>query len=275
MQYSLSLNKLTKKYRLRKQNVLTSFDMSEESLLQRVGLSRVEAKIYLSLLKSGPTSIRQLAVATNVNRGTVYESIKSLVTTGLVSVKVVGSRSKYSAEGPEKIQQLINDKQRQLRTVEKDVTKLMPELMAYSKATAEEPKVKFYEGDEGVANILRDVLATTGKLDKKEYYVYSSRSLRQYLYRRFPNFTTQRIHDGIFAKVIGVGTGGDPAELSERKIIEDDSFETSSSYNIIYGDKVALISVSSDLTPYGVVIEEPGVAAMQRLLFSRLWNSLK
>ena len=146
--------------------------------------------------------------------------------------------------------------------------------MAYAKATAEEPKVKFYEGDEGVANILRDVLATAGKLDKKEYYVYSSRSLRQYLYRRFPNFTTQRIHDGIFAKVIGVGTGGDPAELSERKIIEDDSYETSSSYNIIYGDKVAMISVSSDLTPYGVVIEEAGVAAMQRLLFGRLWDTL-
>ena len=254
--------------------MLVSFDMSEESLLQRVGLSRVEAKIYLSLLKSGPTSIRQLATATKVNRGTVYESIKSLVTIGLVSVKVVGSRSKYSAESPEKIQQLITEKQGQLKSIERDAKSLMPELMAYAKATAEEPKVRFYEGDEGVANILRDVLATAGRLDKKEYYVYSSRSLRQYLYRRFPNFTTQRIHDGIFAKVIGVGTGGDPAELSERKIIEDDSYETSSSYNIIYGDKVALISVSSDLTPYGVVIEEAGVAAMQRLLFNRLWRTL-
>ena len=248
--------------------------MSDESLLQRVGLSRVEAKIYLSLLKGGPTSIRQLAAVTKVNRGTVYESIKSLVTIGLVSVKVVGSRSKYSAESPEKIQQIITEKQAQFKSVERDAKTLMPELMAYAKATAEEPKVRFYEGDEGVANILRDVLATTGKLDKKEYYVYSSRSLRQYLYRRFPNFTTQRIHDGIFAKVIGVGTGGDPAELSERKIIEDDSYETSSSYNIIYGDKVAMISVSSDLTPYGVVIEEAGVAAMQRLLFNRLWDSL-
>jgi len=243
-------------------------------LLQRVGLSRVEAKIYLALLKSGPTSIRQLAAATKVNRGTVYESIKNLVNTGLVSVKAVGSRSKYSAESPEKIQQIISERQRELKAVESQAMDMMPGLLAYSKATAEEPKVKFYEGDEGVANILRDVLATAGRLDKKEYYVYSSRALRQYLYRRFPNFTSQRIHDGIFAKVIGIGTGGDPAELSERKIIEDDSYETSSSYNIIYGDKVAMISVSSDLTPYGVVIEEPGVAAMQRLLFNRLWESL-
>ena len=245
--------------------------MSEENLLQSIGLSKAEAKIYLSLLKSGPTSIRLMAAATKVNRGTVYESIKNLVKIGLVSVRAVGSRSKYSAESPDKIQQLINEKQKELKTVERQASSLMPDLMAYAKATAEEPKVRFYEGDEGVANILRDVLATTAKLDKKEYYVYSSRSLRQYLYRRFPNFTTQRIHDGIFARVIGVGTGGDPAELSERKIIEDDSYETSSSYNIIYGDKVAMISVSSDQTPYGVVIEEPGVAAMQRLLFGRLW----
>lgn len=249
--------------------------MSEDSILKRLGLNNNEAKIYLSLLKSGPTSIRQVASATGINRGTTYESIKNLVNVGLVSFRVVGSRSKYSAENPDKINQLISEKQKELLQLKSETSKLMPGLMAYAKATADEPKVRFYEDDEGIANILRDVLATAANSAPKEYYVYSSRALRQYLYRQFPNFTVRRINEGIFARVIGVGTGGDPAELSERKNIEDADDEISSSYNIIYGDKVALISVSSDLTPYGVVIEEPGVAAMQRLLFKKLWDSLE
>jgi sugar-specific transcriptional regulator TrmB len=248
--------------------------MEEERLLHRLGLSRVESKIYLSLLKSGPTSIRQVAANTNVNRGSVYEAIKGLVNIGLISVRVVGSRSKYSAESPDKIMQLLQQKKTELTQAEETAAKLMPGLMAYAQSTADAPKVSFYEGDEGVANILRDVLNTTARLNEKGYYVYSSRSLRQYLYRRFPNFTAQRIKAGIFAKVIGVGTGGDPAELSERKVIQDD-YEASSSYNIIYGDKIAMVSVSQDLTPYGVVIEEPGVAAMQRLLFDKLWASIE
>lgn len=248
--------------------------MNEDNLLTQLGLSKNEAKIYLSLLKSGPTSIRQVAVATKINRGTTYESIKSLVNLGMVSFRVVGSRSKYSAESPDKINQLIGEKQKELAQLKAESSKLMPGLMAYANASADQPKVRFYEDDEGVANILRDVLATVSNQPAKEYYVYSSRTLRQYLYRQFPNFTKRRISEGIFAKVIGIGIGGDPAELSERKIIEEDSNEVSSSFNIIYGDKLAMISVSSDLTPYGVVIEEPGVAAMQRLLFNKLWESL-
>ena len=249
--------------------------MNEELTLVKLGLSLIEAKVYLSLLKSGPTSIRKAAADIGVNRGTTYEAIKSLVNVGLVSFRVVGQRSKYSAESPEKIDQLIGEKQRELGMLKAETTKLMPSLLAFSKNTADEPKAHFYEDDEGIANILRDVLATTSKLRPKEYYVYSSRSLRQYLYRQFPNFTVRRIEEGIFSKVIAIGTGGDPAELSARKFIEDDSYEVSSSYNIIYGDKIALISVSSDLTPYGVVIEEPGAASMQRLLFNRLWESLE
>ena len=62
--------------------------------------------------------------------------------------------------------------------------------------------------------------------------------------------------------------------MAERKWLEESSDEEVSSYMIIYGDKVAHISISDDLTPYGVVIEERGTAAMQRLLFEQIWTQL-
>jgi hypothetical protein len=49
---------------------------------------------------------------------------------------------------------------------------------------------------------------------------------------------------------------------------------TASSYTLIYGDKVAQISISSDYTPYAVVTEDAGNASMQRLLFRSLWQTL-
>jgi hypothetical protein len=51
-------------------------------------------------------------------------------------------------------------------------------------------------------------------MDQPEYYAYSSRPLRQYLYRKFPHFTEQRIAEGIAVKVIAIGEGGDPASLA-------------------------------------------------------------
>jgi sugar-specific transcriptional regulator TrmB len=111
-------------------------------------------------------------------------------------------------------------------------------------------------------------------LKTKEYYAYSSRTLRKYLYRHFPNFTRNRITTGVHVKVIAVGEGGELDTNSERRWIAEPPASELSSYVIIYGPKVALISVSADETPYGVVIEEPGVAAMQRLLFGTLWSQL-
>ena len=248
--------------------------MDELSILEELGLKPNEVAVYAALLKSGPASIRSVAAAAGVNRGTTYEALKSLAESGLVAYTRRGERRKYRAESPERIYQLIDDKRRQLAQIEADAKNLVPSLLALGERRLGEPAVRFYEDDEGIVVILRDVLQTVAQLKTKEYYAYSSIALRKYLYRRFPNFTRRRIAENINVKVIAVGVGGEPDELSERRWIPEPASGDLSSYVIIYGPKVALISVSADETPYGVVIEEPGVAAMQRLLFTTLWPTL-
>jgi sugar-specific transcriptional regulator TrmB len=248
--------------------------MDEFSTLQELGLRDVEVKVYTALLESGPTSIRGIAAAAKVNRGTTYEALKSLAEAGLVAYTKKGERNKYRAESPEKIYDLIAEKRRTLTQLESEARNLVPSLMALGRHGLGEPAVRFYEDDEGIVVILRDVLQTVSALQRKEYYAYSSRALRKYLYRRFPNFTRRRIDEKIFVKVIAVGEGGEPDESSERRWIPEPPASELSSYTLVYGNKIALISVSPDDTPYGVVIEEPGVAAMQRLLFETLWTKL-
>jgi sugar-specific transcriptional regulator TrmB len=248
--------------------------MDDSTTLQELGLKDVEVKVYAALLESGPTSIRGIAAAAKVNRGTTYEALKSLAEAGLVAYTRKGERNKYRAESPERIYDLIAEKRRTLAQLETEARSLVPSLMALGRHGVGEPAVRFYEDDEGIVVILRDVLQTVSQLPRKEYYAYSSRTLRKYLYRRFPNFTRRRIDDGIFVKVIAVGEGGEPDESSERRWIPEPPASELSSYTLVYGNKIALISVSPDDTPYGVVIEEPGVAAMQRLLFETLWSKL-
>lgn len=151
---------------------------------------------------------------------------------------------------------------------------LVPALLARVVRPEGEPLVRYYQDDEGVATILRDVLQTCGQLDRPFYHAYSSQALRKFLYRKFPKFTERRIQEGIAVKVIAIGQGGVLDELSERRWLQEPPEGDVSSYTLIYGNKVAVISISSNLTPYGVVIEDAGSASMQRLLFERLWASL-
>lgn len=249
--------------------------MTELPLLQALGLTEAEAKLYLVLLECGPSSIRHLAAVAGVNRGIAYDSLKRLVNLNLASYNQKGQRRQFVAESPDKIYQLVEEKKRQLIQLEEQAKDMVPRLLATGERRVGEPVVRFYEDDDGIASILRDVLATVGKLQPKEYCAYSSRPMRQYLYRRFPNFTRRRLKEGLFVRVIAVGEGGDPVETAERRYLPEPDGERLSSYTIIYGPKVAMISVSPDHTPYGVVVEEPGVAAMQRHLFNGLWQTLE
>lgn len=248
-------------------------DKLSTELLQGIGLSEAESVTYLAMLQADSVSIRKVAEKTGINRGTTHDILKKLLAKGLVSSRTTGTREYYSAESPEKIFEIIKDQRKDLLRAQRLADSVVPELMTKKAQPKGRPLVRYYEDDEGVAAILRDVLQTCRQLDNPEYCVYSSRSLRHYIYRKFPNFTDRRIAEGIFVRVLAVGQGGDPAVDAERKWLPNTDHELSSSYTIIYGNKLAQISISDDFTPYGVVIEDEGVAEMQRILFERLWST--
>jgi sugar-specific transcriptional regulator TrmB len=243
-------------------------------IMQELGLSANEAVIYRSLLHVPHTSVRSLAHTSGINRGLVYEALKSLVTKGLVGTVRKGARSVYIAESPDKITKLLQDRRKTLWEVQRYATDVVPALMANNPTDKGQPLVKYFEDDKGIVAILDDVLQTCRALDVPIYHAYSSKPIRQYLYRRYPTFTKRRIDEGIEVKVIALGDGGEYAARSERRWVEAPTAGQMSSYIIIYGPKVAHIAISANDTPYGVIIEDESVASMQRLLFERMWQQL-
>lgn len=243
-------------------------------VLYGLGLSEAESATYLALLNMEAASIRKIAAATGINRGTTYEALKRLNGLGLASVRNYNNRERYMAESPEKLLDIIRDKRRDLLEIAANAKVAIPKLLARRASSDGQPLVRYYENDEGVVTILKDVLQTCRDLDTREYYVYSSSPVRHYLYRKFPNFTKRRVEEGIRVRVIAVGEGGEMAEQAERKWIADPASSVTSSYTIIYGNKIATVAITHNETPYGVIIEDVGAAAMQRILFEQLWQRL-
>lgn len=119
--------------------------------------------------------------------------------------------------------------------------------------------------------VLRDILDSAAQLPVREYSVISTKTLREHLYRPFPNFTRQRVKAKIHVRVIAVGDGGDEAELAERKWLPAGSAQDAS-YIAIYPPKVAIITLVSSNYPVVVVIDSKAMAATQQLLFDTLWR---
>ena len=242
-------------------------------VLNQLGLSDREATIYLALLSLGPASIRDIAAKANINRGTTYETLKALARTGIVSYLPKGKRRIFQAEDPDQLLSLAQQKQQQLdNAVELLRSELIPSLQ-HVKPEFNPGNVSYYEGDDGVEWVLRDILNQTAKQENKCYSVISTKTLRQHLYRPFPNFTRQRVNQGIRVKVIAVGEGGDEAELAERKWLPAGA-ATDASYIAIYPPKVAMISLASNNYPVAVVIDSTAIATTQQILFDTLWQRL-
>lgn len=253
---------------------MNSSKTSVQALLLSLGFSVVDAETYAVLLSLDAVSIRKVAARSGINRGTTYESIKRLMNAGLVHARKSGEREYFSAESPEKIYELIRERRKALMDTQRQAQHIIPELLASKAMPKGRPLVKYYEDDDGMVSILKDVLQTCAQLDEPIYRVYSSRLLRQYLYRQFPQFTERRVQEGITVKAIAVGEGGEPAAMAERKWLDESSIESTATYTIIYGDKVAHISIAGNSMPYGVVIEDVGTASLQRTLFERVWSQI-
>ncbi len=241
-------------------------------ILKQLGFSEKEIKVYLALLKNGPSSVRTLAQASGINRGTTYDILKSLKDGGLVSFYHKDTKQFFVAEDPSALNKNLEHRIDNLEEVRGHLTNAIPELKSLFNAAGEKPVVKYYEGFRGIKTVLSDVLETTESSKEKLYYVFSSDAMREYLYKAFPNFTRERIRKKIKVKSIGVGHKGTVAELSEKKSLN--AKKSSPTYILIYPGKVAMISVNSSKQPLALIIEDEALFVTQQQLFEFIWNSL-
>ena len=243
------------------------FDFAE------IGLSHRDKKVYETLVAHPGSSLRSIAAATEINRGSVYESIKQLVDVGLVGSIEVGKQRRYSASEPHTILELLHERQAQAALAERTALAYIATLPSPTAVGDVVPFATYYEDLDGVAAILRDVIVTCKKQPGRAYRVISTKRVRDHMYQNFRNFTQRRIAAGIAVRALAVGSGGAQDDLSERKWLNAERGEAPNCYTLIYGDKTAFITISDTNVLSGIVIDNPGVAHLQKELFDHLWQT--
>ena len=78
-----------------------SFETTRETL-KKIGLGHNESKIYLTLIKLGPSMAGKVAKEANIDRSACYDSLKALLKKGLVSYAIEANRKKFEAANPQK-----------------------------------------------------------------------------------------------------------------------------------------------------------------------------
>jgi sugar-specific transcriptional regulator TrmB len=85
--------------------------------LRDLGLSEYEARAYRALLRTGPTTAKDLSRASEVPMGRVYDVLNSLEQHNLVRSQAASRPKKYAAVEPDAaLDRLLDEKKQELRT---------------------------------------------------------------------------------------------------------------------------------------------------------------
>ena len=238
---------------------------------EQIGLTNRDRRVYEALVQIPRSSIRRLAEATNINRGSVYESVKDLRAAGLVSQITVGKSLRYSAADPEKLQELVNEKRHNLVEMQHSLAAYIESLGQYTHQSGFKQFASFYDGDEGLANILRDVLTTCRTENINQYRAISSPKVSEYLYNNFAQFTREREKQGLFVKVLRQGKPLRPLSDKALSKMLPEQYVDSQNYVLIYGSKLAIVSLDDTNHTSGIIISNRGISQLHAQLFDIVW----
>src|SRR3990172_9078574 len=120
------------------------------SLLEKLGFSEKEAKVYLAALELAEDSVQNIAKKAGINRATTYVILEKLMGFGLVSTYEKAKKTHFIAENPQELLNIIKEEELALRQREKEIKDNLSQLVAIYNLKQGKPIVRFFEGADGL-----------------------------------------------------------------------------------------------------------------------------
>lgn len=237
--------------------------------MKKLGFSDKEAKVYLALLELGNAPVQEIAKKAGVNRATTYVVLDSLKKQGVASTVEQGKKTMYAAENPATLMRLFKLREEEIREKEEEFKKALPELDALFNLSGNRPRVRYFEGKEGLRAMREDVLLSGVKealniysLDEMRE-VFSSQENEEMARRREAVGLNVR---AIYTSKKGVHTGF--KSKSERRFVPYEKFPFVADI-AIYGNRVSITTLRGKLLT--VIIENQEIADTWKLIFELAW----
>jgi len=236
-------------------------------ILQNLGLNEKEAKVYLACLELGSATVQEVSDKAGVKRTSVYNFLEDMKARGFITEVKHGKRILLTAEDPHTLLKKADEQKKQLE-------KVLPEFLSIYNLPGNKPKVKFYQGAEGLRRIYEDTL----KLGSPIYLISDYERMFEAIEPEWMwQYAKRRTEKNIKAfSIAKEGERGqqvktkDVEQLRETRFVKEVDFETEIN---IYGDKVALLSFRR---PYaGVIIEDRAIAQTLKSMWKIIWNQAK
>lgn len=246
-------------------------------ILEEVGLTGNEIKVYLALLELGSVTAGDILKKIELHRAAVYDTLDRLIDKGLVSYVIKANRKYFEAANAKNFLDVLEKKENKLSEEKKELKYLIPELEKKRVLGKSPQEVTLYKGNKSLKSIFQDWLECKEDIFVLGAYAESAESLKYHMQFSLPGFHNQRVKQKQMMKFIFPQQSITRAkqlkeyDCTSVKILPA-PFASMTSIQI-YGDKVATIMWSSE--PIGIVVRSKEIAKSYKDYFDLLWKMAK
>jgi len=168
----------------------------DTKILEDLGFTNAEIKIYLALLELGSTTAGPIIQKTKLQNSVVHMTLHKLVEKGFAAFIVKGKTRHYHATDPRNIGKYIDEKKSQFE-------QLLPQLLV--KQQKQEPQAaEIYEGFKGFKNMLREFIKDAKKGEEFLFFAFYTKNPEdyRYVYNYYRKYEVDRLEKGIVVKGI-------------------------------------------------------------------------
>ena len=245
-------------------------------ILEEIGLTKGESKVYLALLEHGTLTTGPIAKYSEVTNSKVYKILDRLINKGLVSHIIKGKTKYFQASPPKQVLKLIKSKKEALIKREKQFIKELPFLENLSKKSREKSKVEVFEGFKGLKTVFDEILETLKKQDK--LYTLGISPTTGPIQRYFIHFFKKQAKIGFKIKAIFNNPSRKVAEERKNKNtffkFMPEGIITPTIINI-YKNKTIINTRSEKESFFTIVITNKETANSFKQYFNLLWKQAK
>ena len=244
-----------------------------EKLLEEIGLTKGEIKVYLNLLKLGETTSGKIIENAQISSGKIYEILDKLIKKGLASYIVKEKTKYFTASSPKRILDYMKEKETDLRKKEEELEKELPLLLNLQKQEKNH-ETKLFKGIKGIQTAIFEAFESMNK--NQEVLAMGVISSKDEKYNiLWEKWHKERIKNKILCKMLFSDKGSGyynlfgKMPLTHVKVIEG---LTPSAIDIM-GDKVLIFTYEKE--PSCLVIDNEEISKSFTTFFNTLWAIAK
>ena len=170
-------------------------------ILEEIGLTKTEIKIYLTLLKLGQSTTTKIIKEAGIHASKVYVFLDKLIQKGLVSYVIKSNKKHFSATEPEFLKEFLKEKQREILEQEEEIDKILPQLNSIKKSGEDIIQSEIYEGLRGAKSVYEKIISTLQK-GEIQYIIGAPRIGNELIEGFLLDWHKRRIKKGIKCKYI-------------------------------------------------------------------------